>query len=96
MNHGEFGRGGWGGEALLPGFILLVLVLAGMALLVVFFLRSTGYFGNSATHQTPRPTPQPHADPSLQLLRERYARGEIDTAEYEERRRRLLDEPASL
>jgi len=35
-------------------------------------------------------------DTALAVLRERYARGEIDRAEYEERRRRLLDETLPL
>jgi putative membrane protein len=32
---------------------------------------------------------QPPEDTALELLRQRYARGEIDAAEYEERRRTL-------
>jgi putative membrane protein len=35
--------------------------------------------------------PHPPIDPALEELRVRYARGEIDQAEYEERRRVLAD-----
>jgi putative membrane protein len=43
-----------------------------------------------ARHAPPPFTPPaPPADPALQILRERFARGEIDQAEFEERRRAL-------
>ena len=94
MGHGDFGHGGWGGEALLSGISFLVLAIVVVVFLGVLLLRNRGGFtfgGGLAT-----PTPRPLADPALLLLRERYARGEIETAEYEERRHRLLDETADL
>jgi hypothetical protein len=47
-------------------------------------------------HYAP-PTLSPPAapDPALDALRERFARGEIDRAEYEERRTILLNRPAT-
>ncbi|HEY8602591.1 MAG TPA: SHOCT domain-containing protein [Thermomicrobiales bacterium] len=41
----------------------------------------------------PEATSQHTSDPALITLRERFARGEIDRAEYEERRAALLDRP---
>ncbi|MEX0759553.1 MAG: SHOCT domain-containing protein [Tistlia sp.] len=40
----------------------------------------------SAQHQTPS-----HRQTPLEILRERFARGEIDRAEYEERRKLLSE-----
>ena len=63
-------------------------------LLILLFLFTCGRnFGSHRArhhrgHTAPAPDPQ---DPALTTLRERFARGEIDRAEYEERRATLLD-----
>lgn len=100
MGPEELGRG-WGGEGgvmelLLPlaGVLVPLLLLAGVALVTILLLRRAKLAtptAGSAAHPALRAT-----DPALATLRDRYARGELDTAEYEERRHRLLDEAASL
>jgi len=64
---------------------LLTLVVIGLVTYLVI---------RSARHDEPadrqRPGPRPTARPTAaEILAERYARGEIDTAEYEERLSRL-------
>ena len=94
--YGHWGGGAWGFELLGP--LLTLLVWGGLALGVVLLLRGGrfGAGGAGAEHLAPPPPPRRAEDPALAILRERYARGEIDTAEYEERRHRLLDEPPTL
>jgi putative membrane protein len=67
----------WLGTLLFFGLLIVLIVLA-----IRWFLRHDGRpeLGSGA----------PREDPALALLRERFARGEIDAEEYEDRRRRLL------
>lgn len=76
--------GGWYGLIFGPLFMIfsLVVVIAGVALLVRWL--------GGAAHGTP--PLQQHAPPArtpLDILKERFARGEIDKDEFEERRRVL-------
>jgi putative membrane protein len=96
MDHGEMHSGGWGGEMLLSGLLFSGLLLAVGAVFVVLLLRNAGVFGLVAARLISSSPSQPRTDSALVLLRERYARGEIDTAEYEERRQRLLDELSTI
>ena len=73
MWHGGYGF--WPGGGLLA-LAVLILVVVGIALTVSYVTR------------TSRHTPPP-VDPALQILRERFARGEITQAEFDERRRTL-------
>jgi putative membrane protein len=62
------------------GPLMMVVVIGGFVALVVLLVRWTA--GASAPHA--------HAHrPPLNILQERFARGEIDKAEYEERRKLL-------
>jgi len=82
--HGRhmMGYGGWGGWFMGPLMMLIfVVLLVGAIVLVVRLLGGDG--GGSAGR------PQHRADRSLEILRERFARGEIDSAEFEERRKAL-------
>jgi putative membrane protein len=73
--------GGWPGMIFGPLFMVLVLALViGGAVLLVRWLAGPG--SGTAPHQPP-----PRS--ALDILRERYARGEIDKEEFEERRRVL-------
>jgi putative membrane protein len=73
--------GGWYGMILGPIFMILTLaVLIALAVLLVRWLGGTWH----GIHTSPGRTP-------LDVLKERYARGEIDKEEFEERRRVLGD-----
>ena len=71
--------GGWERKFFGPSFMLLVVIA--VVLTVVFLGRRSG---GSWQGSTPPPGRTP-----LDILKERFARGEIDKAEYEERRRVL-------
>ena len=77
-HHGMWG-GGWGG--MFFGFIMMLLVIAAIAAAVVLVARVLGGAGSG----TGRPSGKTPKD----ILEERFARGEIDAAEFEERRRAL-------
>jgi putative membrane protein len=76
---------GWGGMFFGPFFGLLTLVI--VIAVVVLLVR---WLGGPMHH----PAPPHHAPPGrtpLDILKERFARGEIDKEEFEERRRVLGD-----
>jgi putative membrane protein len=66
------------------GWLFLLLVIVGVVLIVVAVLRSTGSGRSGAGGDVAARSR--HAE---EVLAERYARGEIDRAEYEERLRTL-------
>ncbi|TSD85760.1 SHOCT domain-containing protein [Mycobacterium sp. KBS0706] len=76
--------GGWGGMIFGPLIMILVLALA-IAVAVLLLRWVAGLWREEApTARTPGCTP-------IDILKERFARGEIDKAEFEERRRVLGD-----
>lgn len=78
--------GGWPG--MLFGFVMMVAVIAAVVALVVFLVRALGGQARAAPGQAgPSRT-------SLDILEERFARGEIDASEFEERRRVLRERSA--
>ena len=77
-----WGSESWGGYAMILGPLFMILVLAVLVVGILFLLRAMGVAG-LGRNAGARPQ-----DP-LTLLQERYARGEIDTQEFEERRRIL-------
>ncbi len=82
-HHGMWG-GGWGG--MFFGFFMMLLVIAAIAAAVVLVARVLGGGGFG--------TGKPSGKTPTDILEERFARGEIDAAEFEERRR-LLDKDSS-
>ncbi len=85
VSNGSYSHGmGWGGGpwyGMFFGPIMMVAVLAVIVAVVIFILRGTGG----------APSGQPAGKTPLHILKERYAKGEIDKDEFEERRR-VLDE----
>jgi len=69
-----FGNGGWMGTGMWVFWIVLIVV-------VVLLVRAFGS-GSSAA-------PPPRQETPLDILKARYARGEIDDAEFQRRRREL-------
>lgn len=76
---------GWGGMLLMSlGTILWI------ALMVVLVWALIRWINGRTTTQFPPYTSTPATGPSaLEILRQRYARGEIDTATFEQMRERL-------
>ena len=77
MMNGSWDGGSWALVLMAVAFIALIVV--GVVLLV-----------RSASHEE-RPTQSPEDHRALDVLDERFARGEIDQTEYQERRRVLTD-----
>ena len=81
MMSGMMSGGGWIG--MICASVVMLLILAALVAVVVFVARGAGRsVQGSATH--PSRTP-------LDILKERFARGEIDKEEFEDRRRVLGD-----
>lgn len=72
-----FGWQGMGWVGMVWGWVFLVVLIVGVVLLVIALTRGRG--GGKAERQ---PTGRSRA---REILDERYARGELDTAEYQER-----------
>ena len=75
QRYGHTGRG-WG--FMIFGSLMMVLVVAAIVAIVVVVVRWIGGQGHAAALHGP-----------LDILKKRFARGEIDAAEFEERRRVL-------
>ncbi len=79
-DHPHMGAWGWGGMILGP--IMMIIVIALIVGAVVLVLRWTGLGGSAVAGG---------ANKARQILDERFARGEIDKDDYEERKRVLSD-----
>ena len=82
---GMMWHGGWYGMFFGPLMMIAFIALA--VVVVVLLVRWLGGFGQSAA----MPPPVAPGKLPFDILRERFARGEIDKEEFEERRR-VLDE----
>ncbi len=71
---------GWDWGHSIIGFFMMIVALGGVVLLVVLAER---WFGGRPTG---RPAPLSEENSAVDILNERFARGEIDQAEYEERK----------
>lgn len=79
-----------GGHTLLGGllafFVLCVLVVIAAAAIAVLVRGARWRRPRPATAHGPGPEPPAATEDALRILNERFARGEIDAAEYTERR----------
>ncbi len=83
--YGWHGGGDWGHMMFGPLMMLVfVAVLIVVVVLAVRWLGGAGHGAAAGPHQHPGMTP-------IDILEERYARGEIDKDEFEERRRVLSE-----
>ncbi len=78
---GRFGGQAFGFSPLgaILSLVFWGLIIAGIVILVVWFVRNAGRTGLSASS----------SDPALEILKARYAKGEINKEQYEEMRRTL-------
>ncbi|MBI1219881.1 MAG: SHOCT domain-containing protein [Rhodobacteraceae bacterium] len=72
----------WGGFGMVLGPIFMILVLVGIIVGVIYLIRTFAPHAISPMHG-------PTEDRALTILRERLAKGEIDSKEFEDRRRML-------
>jgi putative membrane protein len=76
-------HGGWYGWFMGP--LMMIVFLAVAIAVVVLLIRWLGGPGHGSA------SPVPPGKTALDILKERFARGEIDKEEFEERRRLLSD-----
>jgi len=74
----HWGWGGGGGLWMLVGLLLLIALIV----LVVWAVTNLTRAGRAATHDSSRPTPN-------EILRERFARGEMTAQEFEDAKKVL-------
>ncbi len=79
-----WGGSQWGGFGMVLGPIFMILIVVGIVAGIIYLLRLFGAAG---------PAVNSHAahDRALALLKERYAKGEIDSTEFAERKKLLAD-----
>lgn len=75
--------GGWGGN-MMGWFGGGIMMIAFWVLLIVFIVWIVREVGGKHSH------PHPHSN-ALEILKERYAKGEIDKKEFEEKKKDLND-----
>ena len=75
--------GGWGWGHMFFGSFMMLLFWGGLVILIIFAVRRMGT-GSPRGGDGPAP-----GNRALDILEERYARGEIEKEEYQERRRLL-------
>ncbi len=84
-DHSQYWGGGWGWGHMIFGPLMMIVVIAVVVVVVVLAVRWIGGSGHGAVAHPPSgKTP-------LDILKERFARGEIDKEEFEERKRLLSD-----
>ena len=71
---------GWGWGHMMFGGLTMLVFWGGIILLIVLLARGVGGLGSN------REPSHPPRQTALEILQERYVRGEIDKQEYEERR----------
>ena len=78
--------GGWGGDAWWGPLMMIIWLLILFALIagVVWLVRSASHGGGGRLHLARR-------SPGLEVLEERYARGEINRDEYMQKKRDIVD-----
>ncbi len=82
---GHFGFfGGFGWIRLLFGSLVGLVLLIGLILLVVWAVRMATHRGSGAMYNPQRVNPQPLESPAVEILKARYAKGEITREQYQQ------------
>ena len=85
-HHGMWGgMWGGGGHGMWLGPLMMIIFVVLVVLVIVALVR----WLRAPIHHAAAPSPGPVGRTALDVLKERFARGEIDAAEFEERRRVL-------
>lgn len=79
-----WGSNQWGGFGMVLGPIFMILIVVGIVAAIIYLLRLFGAAGPSTSSHAAH-------DRALALLKERYAKGEIDSTEFAERKKLLAD-----
>lgn len=79
-----WGSSQWGGFGMVLGPIFMILIVIGIVAGVIYLLRHFGAAGPGGSSHTAH-------DRALALLKERYAKGEIDSEDFAERKKLLAD-----
>ena len=85
--HGMFSGDHMGGFGLLFGPLFMILVVIVIAAAIIVLMRAFGVAG--ASNQSAGPGQS--GNRALDILKERFARGEIDAEEFNDRKRQLSD-----
>jgi putative membrane protein len=76
------------------GTLLTLLLLIGIGVLVVWVLKDRGVLDRAKQGEGESLVPKKQEESPEEILKERFARGEISVEEYEERRHILREEEA--
>jgi len=79
-----WGDSQWGGFGMFLGPIFMILIVVGIVAVIIYLLRQPGGAGLAGGSH-------PAHDSALALLKERYAKGEIDSEEFAERKKLLAE-----
>ena len=86
-NHGHdamWSGGQWGGSGMILGPIFMILVMVAIIAGAIYVLRLVGDTGSvSGSHQA--------HDRAIAILKERFAKGEIDHTEFNDRKKLLIN-----
>lgn len=87
FNHGHdmmWGGSQWGGFGMVLGPIFMILIVFGIVAGIIYLMRLFGAAGPGVSSHAAH-------DRALALLKERYAKGEIESTEFTERKKLLAD-----
>ncbi len=87
LNHGHdmmWGSSQWGGFGMILGPVFMILIVVAIVAGAVYLLRLFGVAGSVGNNHTAH-------DRALAFLKDRYAKGEIDSAEFAERKKLLAE-----